>query len=70
MDTVMPIVLMLGVGLFAVGQNAYYSKKVQRMEEVHTRQLEGAKYLGRCEALQDPKAVMHAYHKMFTYTMN
>ena len=70
MDTIMPILIMLGVGVFALAQNSYYSKKIKLIEALRERELLNAESKGRREALQDPKAVMHAYHKMFTYTMN
>ena len=70
MDTVMPWVLMIAMGVFVMAQQAYYKKRAEVMDATRERDLMNAESDGRLNALNDPKAVMQAYHKMFTYTMN
>lgn len=62
--------LLIAIVIFAMAQNAYYSKKMQWLLLTHEHDLLNAQSLGRLEALNDPQAVLTAYHKMFTYTMN
>jgi hypothetical protein len=70
MNAVIPCVLLIAVGIFAMVQNAYYTKKIALIEDMIERDIDNAKSEGYNEALNDPQAVVQAYHKTFTYTMN
>ena len=63
-------VLLIMAGLIALAQRTYYTSKVALLERERVRVVMNAESYGRLDALNDPKAVMQAYHKMFTYTMN
>lgn len=63
-------ILLIVVGVFALGQNIYYRFLVKLLMDQRERNITNARSDGRREALNNPGLVLEAYKKIFIHTMN
>ena len=47
-------ILLIAVGVVALGQQAYYTRKIALINQNHERTLANARSAGRADVLQDP----------------
>jgi hypothetical protein len=68
METALPWVLMIAIGVFAMAQQAYYKKRAELMDFTRERDIMNAESRGRLEALNNPQAVIEASRKLYRLT--